>query len=205
VFFYRSARLLFRLIARPAFHFTVEGEEHVPRQGPAVLVAAHRSWLDPACVGGAVPRPVRFLILESIYCRPWARWFYAGMGSIPVGAPGGPPSVRPLREALRVLQAGGLLGVFPEGRVFSAQAPGPLQPGAALLALRGAAPLIPIDIRGSDRAWPHGSRWPRPAPIRVCIGPPIAPPSASGRDAAERLTASVGQALRALAAGTAGG
>ena len=201
MFCYRSARLLFRLIARPAFHFTVEGEEHVPRHGPAVLVAAHRSWLDPACVGAAVPRPVRFLILESVYRRRWARWFYAAMGSIPVGAPGGPPSVRALREALRVLQAGGLLGVFPEGRVFSAEAPGPLQPGAALLALRGAAPMIPIDIRGSDRAWPHGSRWPRAAPIRVRIGPPIAPPAASGREAAERLTESVGRALSTLASG----
>ena len=202
--FYRSTRLLFRLIARPAFDFTVEGAEHVPRHGAAVLVAAHRSWLDPACVAGAVPRPVRFLILESVYRRRWTRWFYAAMGSIPVTTPGGPPSVRALREALRVLRAGGLLGVFPEGRVFSAEAPGPLRPGAALLALRGAAPLIPIDIHGSDRAWPHGRRWPRSAPIRVRIGPPIAPPSSSGREAAEQLTESVGQALRSLAAGTGG-
>ena len=70
--FFRPTWRLFRIVARPLFRFRVGGAEHFPRSGPAVLVAPHRSWLDPACVAGACPRPVRFLMMEKIYRRPFA-------------------------------------------------------------------------------------------------------------------------------------
>ena len=75
------------------FRFRVEGAERVPERGPAVVVAPHRSWLDPACVGGACRRPIRFLIMEAVHSKFWTRWFYRGMGTIPVSR---------LREARRV-------------------------------------------------------------------------------------------------------
>jgi len=199
VLFYRLARGLFRIVALPMFRFRVEGAERVPREGPGVVVAPHRSWLDPACIGGACPRPVRFLMMEAIYRRPGATWFYRCMRSIPVGDGNAPLTTTALRHALRALRDGQLIGVFPEGRVVPDGALGPFQRGAAMLAARGDAPVIPVFIRGSSRAWPHGRAWPGPAKVSVRIGHAIAPPGASDRDAVERFLQRIRAALEALA------
>jgi 1-acyl-sn-glycerol-3-phosphate acyltransferase len=187
VLFYRFVRALFRIVALPVFLFRVEGAEHVPRLGPGVVVASHRSWLDPVCVGGACPRP------------PWARWFYRIMGGIPVPPGGGPYTVTALRGALRVLHEGELIGVFPEGRVFPEDRPGPMHPGAAMLAVRGRAPVIPVVIRGSARAWPHGRSWPGPARVRVHIGPAVVPPAGRDRETVERFLSQIEARLEELA------
>jgi 1-acyl-sn-glycerol-3-phosphate acyltransferase len=199
VLFYRVARGLFRIVALPMFRFRVEGAERVPREGPGVVVAPHRSWLDPACVGGACPRPVRFLMIDTVYRRPAASWFYRRMQSIPVGAGGAPLTVTALRRALRALRDGQLIGVFPEGRVVSGGGLGPFHPGAAMLAARGGAPVIPVFIRGSSRAWPHGRAWPGPARVSVRFGPAIAPPGQSDRDAVEGFLERIREGLEALA------
>ena len=194
--FYAAVWRTFRVIARLAFRFRVEGAERVPAAGPAILVAPHRSWLDPACVGGACSRQVRFLILDSVYRQTGARWFYRGMRSIPV-TQGGFASLGALRTALRALKRGELLGIFPEGRVVRDGERGTVYPGAALLAVRSGAPVLPLAIRGSDRAWPHGRRYPGPARVEVRIGLPLAPPAAH-REAVREMAQRIEQALREL-------
>lgn len=194
---YRCTRALFRIVAAPLFGLRVEGREHVPRQGPGVLVALHRSWLDPACVGAACPRQVRFLILDRVYNLWWARWFFRRLGGLPVGASPA-SSAAGLRRALDWLGQGQLLGVFPEGRVIRAGVEAPLHPGAALLAMRAGAPVIPLAIDGSDRAWPHGRYWPRPARVRVRFGSPLAPPGERGREALSRFIRQIEARLREL-------
>lgn len=197
--FYRSVRFLFRLLAAPMFRFRVEGLEQVPADGPAVLVAAHRSLLDPACVGGACPRPIRFLIRDKVYKKVWARWFYRRMRAIPVSEGGGPETLVSLRGALRALKDGELVGVFPEGRVMPEGPIRPLHAGAAMLSVRGRAPVIPMFIRGTARAWPPGRRWPGPAPVSVHVGPPIPPPGESGKQAVNRFLARIEGSLQDLA------
>lgn len=195
--FYRIVRIAFRAIAAPLFRFGVDGRERVPQRGPGVIVARHRSWLDPACVGGACPRPVRFLIMERVWRLRWAHWFFRRMRTVPVD-PGGAASITALRTALRLLEAGELVAVFPEGQVVAEAARGPVRRGAALLAVRGAAPVIPVSIRGSARAWPHGRRWPGPARVRVRIGKPLIPAGRGGRTAIEKMMERIEDALAAL-------
>jgi len=184
--FYRFARRLFLIIAGPMFRFRVEGRERVPAAGPGIVVAPHRSWLDPACVGGASPRPIRFLIMHSVYHKPWARWFYRLMRSIPL-QPGGSVSLGALRQALLRLQRGELIGIFPEGRVVRDGVEPTVHPGAAMLAVRTGAPVIPLAIVGSARAWPPGRLYPGPARVRAAFGAPIQPPAGRGRDATEEM------------------
>jgi 1-acyl-sn-glycerol-3-phosphate acyltransferase len=172
--------------------------EHVPESGPGIVVACHRSWLDPACVGAACPRPVRFLIREDVYRKRWGRWFYSRMGGLPV-APGGGRAVSALRSALRALGRGELVGVFPEGRVVRPGEVSTVHPGAALLAVHTGAPIVPVLIEGSERAWPHGRCWPGPARVRVRIGPPFVPPADRARTAVEELVRRMGRALDELA------
>jgi 1-acyl-sn-glycerol-3-phosphate acyltransferase len=172
---YRAARVIFRAIAAPMFRFSVQGAELVPPAGPAILVAAHQSWLDPPCLAAAARRPVRFLMLDTVYRQRGTTWFYRSMHGIPVRQ-GGFASLPALRSALRALEAGELLGIFPEGGIVRRGESGVVHPGAALLAIRSGAPIVPATIIGSDRAWPHGRRLPRPARVRVRFSRPIAPP-----------------------------
>jgi 1-acyl-sn-glycerol-3-phosphate acyltransferase len=196
--FYRAVRRLFLLLAGPLFGLRVLGASRVPECGPAILIAAHRSWLDPACVAAACRRPVRFLIRASVYHTPWARWFYRAMGSIPVAAPVAGSSVA-LRRALRHLKRGEVVGVFPEGGIVPDGQSARILPGAALLAVRTGAPVVPLRISGSARAWPHGKRWPRPAAVQVSVGVPIPVPP-GGRRALHELQRQIEIELRRPAA-----
>ncbi len=192
--FYRVVRRIFLVVAAPLFRLKVEGRERIPREGPAVLIAAHRSWLDPPMLGAACPRPVRFLILERVYhWRPALRWFYKKMRALPV-SPGSEGSLASLRTALKHLEEGELIGVFPEGRVVT-DGPRHAYPGAALLAVRSGAPVIPVEIEGSDRAWPHRRPYPSPRPVRVTLGSPLPAPEGRGREAIERLAQQIEEVL----------
>jgi 1-acyl-sn-glycerol-3-phosphate acyltransferase len=197
VLFYRTVRHLFRAVAAPMYRFTVEGAEKVPATGAAVLVAAHRSWLDPACVGGACPRVVRFLIVDTVYHKPWARWFYRMMGAIPL-TPGGSGSIGALREALRTLKRGELIGIFPEGRVIREGESGLFHSGAALLAARAGAPIIPLGIHGTAAAWPHGRPLPGPGRVSVSIGNALEPPAKASAESVADLTGRIEKAIAEL-------
>jgi 1-acyl-sn-glycerol-3-phosphate acyltransferase len=194
--FYRFVRRAFLIVARPMFRFDVLGAERIPETGPVIIVAPHRSWLDPPCVGAACPRPVRFLMVADLYHKPWARWFYARMKSLPVD-PHARNSVVSLRRALAHLRDGGVVGVFPEGRVVAAGETEELKFGAAMLAVRAGATVVPMAIEGSAEAWPHRTPFPRPAEVRVMVGEPMPPePTVDGvRRAAERLTERIAAVL----------
>lgn len=190
---HRFVRRLFLAVARPIFQLRVEGAENLPTSGPTILVANHRSWLDPALLGAASVRPVHFLILDDVYDKRWTRWFYRWMRTIPVSSDSG-KSLFAMREAIRRLRSGGVIGIFPEGRVFTREQPGEFRPGVALLARRSGSPIVPVQIRGSAEAWPKGRTWPRPAPVEVRIGPPIAP-GGTGQEGTQELIGRIEAAL----------
>ena len=195
---YRLVRGLFLVLARLLFDLRVQGADRLPRSGPAILVASHRSWLDPALVGAASRRPVQFLILDRVYHWPWVGWFFRWMRAIPVGSTPG-EGLRATRAALARLRDGGIIGIFPEGRVFPEDQPGAWRHGVALLALRSGAPIVPVGIRGSARAWPHGRSLPRPAPVRVHVGPALEVEAGRpGREAVDRTVERIRTALAEL-------
>jgi 1-acyl-sn-glycerol-3-phosphate acyltransferase len=196
-FSYRLVRLLFRAVAAPMLRFKVEGAENIPNTGAAVITAAHRSWLDPACVGGASPRVVRFLIVDTVYHKPWARWFYRMMGAIPI-AQSGSGSIGAMRKALRILRRGELIGIFPEGRVVREGEKGEYHAGAAMLAERTGAPVIPVGISGSARAWPYGRALPGPGRVGVIIGKALCAQRPAGADDVGEMTGRIEKAIAEL-------
>lgn len=188
------------------FYFRVDaqGIEHLPRRGPAIVVANHTSYLDAGILGSVLPRKIHFVVLSSMY-RMWRlRWFYAGMETIPVDR--GKAEHTPIRRALQVLGAGGVLGIFPEGgRSTSGRLRAPRE-GAALLARKSGAPVIPAGIRGAFEAFPPGRRWPRPRKIQVRFGVPLRwrepPGDLSEREALRAFSARMMEAIGSLQAGT---
>lgn len=157
----------------------VEGTAHVPA-GAALLVANHPSALDPVLIAAALPRRAVFMGAAEFLTWPVVGWVMRAYGVVPVRR--GRVDAAAVREAVRVLRAGGLLVIFPEGRV--APSGGALRPGAGLLAAAAHVPVVPVAVVGSSRALPLGRYLPRPVPVRVCIGPPLPPPP--DREAGER-------------------
>lgn len=154
----------------------VEGLEYVPREGPFILVANHRSLADPPILGWAVghrvDRVVHFIAKEEMRGWPVLGWLAARTGVVFVRR--GEADRAAQRAALGLLAAGEPIAVFPEGTRSRDGSLGPAKPGAALLAIRSGAPLLPVGITGTERLFPGGSRMPHRTRVVVRIGPTFA-------------------------------
>ncbi len=160
-----------RLLLRLCFGFRVEGS--LPRAGALVLAANHCSFVDPVLLGAAVRRRVVFLMTETVWRSPRARWFYRWNHALPLNAR--TANRETLRAARRVLQQGRVVGIFPEGGLSRDGGPLLGSPGAVSLVLSEGAPIVPIGIVGSARVLPFGARLPRFARVTIRIGAPILP------------------------------
>lgn len=120
----------------------------LPARGPAILIANHTSPLDPPLLQSSTDRPIGFLMARELFEVRWFEWLYRLLGCIPVNRTGRDTSA--LKASLRKLSQGEVLGIFPEGRM-NLSGGSLLEPqlGAALLALRSRAPVIPVYIAGA--------------------------------------------------------
>ena len=150
-----SFPLVYQALRRPArvalgrwFGLRVEGLEHLPAQGPYIVAANHHNYLDGVVLASALPVPVSFLVMPRVWrATPLHPLLHRQIGSIMLNLHR--PDVGALRRALRVLDQGRVIGIFPEGP-FSVR--GQLErglPGVALLALRAGVPVVPAGISGT--------------------------------------------------------
>lgn len=168
------------VLMRLGFRLRGRGMEHVPAQGPVLLVANHSSVLDPPLVGGVCPRRLSFLAKAELFDVPLFGGLIHRLGARPVRREG--TDAGALRTALRVLHGGGALLVFPEGTRGEEGVLRPAKPGAGMLAVLGRATVVPVYVSGSGRAWPRGRKFPRRASVTVTFGPPLAmAPGGAGR------------------------
>lgn len=158
-------------LARLYCRLETRGTDHVPRQGPVLLVANHSSVLDPPLVGAAAPRPVSFMAKAELFDVPLLGRLIRNLNARPVRREGGDAAA--LRTALRRLESGEVLLVFPEGTRGPEGTLRPAKAGAGMLAVASGATVVPVYISGSGRSWPRGARLPRPAKIMVRFGPPM--------------------------------
>ncbi len=187
---YRISRALVRLLLRAFFGLRIEGAGHEPRTGPVIVVSNHLSDLDPLVVGASLRRRVGFMAKHELFEHPLLRWWVTACGGFPVHR--GAPDRRALRTALRLLQQGGALVMFPEGTRGLDRTLRPPEPGAAMLALRSGAVILPLAVLGTDEALPRDSHRLRRATITVRIGAPISLAAQTGdgrreRDAVEAI------------------
>ncbi len=199
--FYQPGAFICGLLARIFFHASVEGVEHVPRTGPFILVANHCSNLDPPIVGWAtghkVGRVIHFMAKMEMRRWPLAGWLAQNSGVIFVRR--GEADRAAQTAALDALGAGRPIALFPEG---TRSRDGRLRQGrggAAFLAMRSGAPLLPVAISGTHRIFPGRSRFPHASRVAVRIGEPFALPHVpDGRldrealaDGTERIMAAI--------------
>jgi 1-acyl-sn-glycerol-3-phosphate acyltransferase len=166
------------LFGAMGLRFHVQGAQHVPRQGGAVLASNHVSYLDFAFVGfGAreVGRLVRFMAKESVFRHRVSGPLMRGMHHIPVDRAAGSGA---FREALAALKAGELVGVFPEATISRSFELKDFKPGAVRMAQAAGVPLVPTITWGGQRIYtkarPRDFRG-RGKAIMVAFGEPLTP------------------------------
>lgn len=133
-----------------AFH-TVETLSpcRIPRTGPAILICNHTSGLDPHLIQSACPRLITWMMAREYYDVPILRPLLDRVGVIPVTRGG--RDLGATRSALRALERGQVLGIFPEGGIEETDALDPFQPGVAMMALKTGAAVYPAYLDGTQR------------------------------------------------------
>ncbi len=169
--FYWLIKALFWPVSRIYFRMKIIGRENIPKEGPALLVANHSSYLDPACLGSASPRKIHFLISNRVYKKFLQTWFYRWMETIPIQQHSA--ELSSIRSALKMLQEGKVIGIFPEGTRTATMQLSNWMHGVALIAARSAGPTVPVAILGSGRALPINRFIPWPLSIWVIFGKPL--------------------------------
>lgn len=135
-----------RLICR-YIHRLQDQKIALPETGPAIVVANHVSGVDPLLLISASKRPLRFLIAREEYERPIVHWLFKKAGCIPVDRTGRPEQA--LRQALRALQQGEVIALFPHGKIhLDTDPPRKIKGGVVRLASWSTAPVFPVRIDG---------------------------------------------------------
>jgi 1-acyl-sn-glycerol-3-phosphate acyltransferase len=163
---------------RAAFRPWVEGLEHIPDHGPAILASNHLSFSDSFFLPLVVPRRITFLAKEEYFTGKglkgrFSAGFFRGVGQIPINRSGGGASDAALEAGLSVLRRGDLFGIYPEGtrspdgRLYRGRT------GVARLALAAGVPVLPVAMVDTEKVQPPGRVVPKLAKVGVRIGAPL--------------------------------
>ena len=148
-------------VLRGLYRIRIEGREHVPAQGPVILAANHRSFMDSIFLPLVIRRRVTFVAKAEYFDDRKTAWFFRGVGQIPIRREGGSASERALASATEVLETGGVFGIYPEGTRTRDGYLHRGHTGVARLALRTGAPIVPVGMIGTDEIQPTDKKMPR--------------------------------------------
>lgn len=202
-------------VAAPAIKLTwrptVEGLEHIPATGGAIIAGNHLSVADEYFMGSVVPRHVSFWAKSEYFTGTGISGFLFktlmdGLGAIPVNRDGGRQALHAFDSAIPVLKRGGLVALYPEGtrspdgRLYRGRT------GVARLALAADVPIIPVGVTGTQKVQPIGQVMPKPltgnGEVTIKFGKPIEidqwKDAAVASTAAREITDTVMQAIQQL-------
>src|ERR1700742_2148395 len=165
---------LLAILGRPE----IEGLEHVPQSGPAILASNHLAVMDSFYLPLVVRRRITFLAKSEYFTGTgfkgwWSRWFFTAVGQVPIDRSSADAAQAALDTAKRVLDEGKLLGMYPEGtrspdgRLYKGKT------GLARLALETGVPVIPVAMIGTNVVNPPGKKMLRFGRVTVRFGEPM--------------------------------
>jgi 1-acyl-sn-glycerol-3-phosphate acyltransferase len=160
------------------------GQERVPRDRGVVFVVNHRSMMDVPVLMACLPVHFRFLAKESLFRVPFIGWNLSLGGHVRVDREDKRSAARALAQARRIIQAGTSVVVFAEGS-RSEGGMRRFKGGAAHLAIRSGAPVVPVGLAGTRDALPRGSIHIRPARVQARVGVPMETAGMTAADSEE--------------------
>ena len=179
-------RFVVWLLTNTIYRIQVVGAENIPRDGPALLICNHVSFVDAVLVGAPLPRIVRFMLHREYYDLKSLNWFFRLLHSIPVSANNRRDIVESLKRARNELDKGHVVCIFPEGAISRTGRLLPFKRGFEKIVEGSKIPIVPVHLDqlwGSIFSFKDGKffwKWPKrtPYPVTVSFGEPL-PPSAT--------------------------
>jgi glycerol-3-phosphate dehydrogenase (NAD(P)+) len=164
---------LVRAFLEPAiriwFRLARTGREHIPKEGAVILAANHRSFLDPFAVACCVRRPIYFVAKRELFDNRLQGWLLNALGAFPIRR--GESDEESMATALALLERGEAVVIFPEGTRVRSGPLGKPKRGVGRLALASAAPVVPVAVKGSERA--RRGLLIKPVKVSVRCGRPL--------------------------------
>jgi 1-acyl-sn-glycerol-3-phosphate acyltransferase len=178
LFYYVLKYVLLGPLLRLFFRPRIEGLEHVPDEGPAIIAGNHLSFSDHFLMPAMLKRRITFLAKKEYFTGPGVKGrltaaFFRSAGQIPVDRTGKEAGQAAIREGLGVLRKNELLGIYPEGtrshdgRLYKGKV------GVAVMALKAQVPVIPCAMIGTFEAQPPGKVIPNLHPVVIRFGKPL--------------------------------
>jgi hypothetical protein len=179
-------RFLIWLLVHTVYRLEKSGLENIPQSGPAVLVCNHVSFVDALVIAAACPRPVRFVMDHQIFRIPVLSFVFRTGRAIPIAPAREDPAAleRAYDEIAKALEAGDIVGIFPEGKITQDGELNPFRPGVRRMVERTPVPVVPLALRGlwgsffSRQGAPAMTQWSRIAKriysrIALVAAPPV--------------------------------
>jgi 1-acyl-sn-glycerol-3-phosphate acyltransferase len=191
--FYLLLRRLVRWLVTHLFRVKVTGLQNIPNP-PYIIAANHRAWFDPAFIIPFFPeRPLIYTMAkrETVFNRAWKRRLLPLIGVFPISPNRGELDEQGLRTVYQVLERGGVVLMFPEGRYSRGRALRPLKSGIGYFALQAGVAVSPVAVSGTDRLAP----WRR---IEVSIGPAVLPDLPAWWELTQRVNGMVDRVRNAI-------
>jgi acyl-[acyl-carrier-protein]-phospholipid O-acyltransferase/long-chain-fatty-acid--[acyl-carrier-protein] ligase len=169
-------RFVLWLLTHTFYKIRIVGREHLPEDGPALLVSNHVSFVDALLIGAsAMPHAVRFMLHRDYYDLKWMHWFFRMMGCIPISQKSRRDIIGALRTARAQLESGAMVCIFAEGAITRTGRVMPFKRGFEKIVENTDIPIIPVHL---DRVWGSmfsfaGGRfllkWPKRVPHTVTV------------------------------------
>ncbi|THF64664.1 MFS transporter [Pseudothauera nasutitermitis] len=196
-------RFIVWLLVHTVYRLRVQGMEHVPEQGGAVIVANHVSFVDALIIMAACRRPIRFVMDHRIFRWPILSFVFRTSRAIPIAPAKEDPAMmeRAFDEVARALEAGELVGIFPEGGITGNGELQPFRPGIARIVERTPVPVVPLALRGlwgSFFSRKDGPAMTRPfrrgafSRVELLAAPPVGAAEATPEGLREKVVALLG-------------
>ncbi|MCC5037181.1 1-acyl-sn-glycerol-3-phosphate acyltransferase [Streptomyces sp. WAC 00631] len=178
MFYYVLKYVLLGPLLRLTFRPRIQGLEHVPEDGAAIVAGNHLSFSDHFLMPAILHRRITFLAKAEYFTGPGLKGrltaaFFRSIGQIPVDRSGRQAGQAAITEGLKVLGSDELLGIYPEGtrshdgRLYKGRV------GVAVMAIRAGVPVVPCAMQGTFEIQPPGRRLPRPGRVTIRFGAPM--------------------------------
>lgn len=169
---YRCSQIPLRTLFTATLKLRVYDRRHVPRVGGAILACNHQSYLDPPLVGCTIlPRTAHFMARRSLFSNSFFGSIIRAYDAFPVDRDAA--DLGAIRHAMRLLRAGEIVMLFPEGTRTRTGRLGEAKAGVAMIAERAGVPVVPVLIEGAFGVWPARNLLPAPGDVNIIFGAPL--------------------------------